>query len=106
MVQRDVVAGTGSIARDLGLPDPEEMDIKAKLAARLSIVVQARGLSPAEAADCAGADKMELDAVLQGQFRDLSVYRLMSFLRALGQDVEIVVRPKVSNVAHLGVVGE
>ena len=50
MAKRDVIASSGSLATDLGLPDPEETDIKAKLAARLSIIIQERGLSQTDAA--------------------------------------------------------
>lgn len=106
MAKRDVVKGSGSLAADLGLPDPEETDIKAKLAARLSIVIQERGISQTEAARIMGTDQAKVSAVLNGQFRGFSIYRLMTFLKSLDQDVEIVVRPKVASEAHLCVVGD
>lgn len=106
MPKRDVVASSGSLATDLGLPDPEETDIKAKLAARLSRIIQERGLSQTEAARIIGTDQAKVSAVLNGQFRGFSIYRLMTFLKSLDQDVEIVVRPKVADDAHLCVVGD
>ena len=105
MAKRDVVASSGSLATDLGLPDPEETDIKAKLTARLSVIIQERGLSQTEAARIIGTDQAKVSAVLNGQFRGFSVYRLMTFLKSLDQDVEIVVRPKVAGEAHLFVAG-
>ena len=106
MAKRNVIASSGSLATDLGLPDPEETDIKAKLAARLSIIIQERGLSQTEAARIIGTDQAKVSAVLNGQFRGFSVYRLMTFLKSLDQDVEILVRPKVAGEAHLFVVGD
>lgn len=106
MAKRDVIASSGSLAADLGLPDPEETDIKAKLAARLSIIIQERGISQTEAARIIGTDQAKVSAVLNGQFRGFSIYRLMTFLKSLDQDVEIVVRPKAAIEAHLCVVGD
>jgi len=99
------IASSGSLATDLGLPDAEETDIKAKLAARLSIIIQERGHSQTDAAQIIGTDQAKVSAVLNGQFRGFSIYRLMTFLKFLDQDVEIVVRPKVAGEAHLCVVG-
>ena len=104
MTQRDVIASSGSLASDLGLPDPEETDIKATLAARLSIIIQERGLSQTDAARIIGTDQAKVSAVLNGQFRGISIYRLMTFLKFLDHDVEIVVRPKGSGEARLCVV--
>lgn len=41
--------------------------------------------------------------MLGGQFRGYSVERLMRFLVALGQDVEIVVKPSKGDAAELRV---
>jgi len=106
LAKRDVLVSSGSLATDLGLADPEETDIKAKLAARLSIIIQERGLSQTDAARIIGTDQAKVSAVLNGQFRGFSIYRLMTFLKSLDQDVEIVVRPKVADKAHLCVVGD
>ncbi len=37
-----------------------------------------------------GLDQPKVSALLNGQFRGFSVYRLMAFIAALGRDVEIV----------------
>ena len=41
----------------------------------------------------------DLSRLLRGDFRQFSVERLMRFLVALGQDVEIVVRPRLKRGA-------
>ena len=104
-MKHDVVKGSGSIAKDLGLPDPEESDIKANMVARLSTIIQERGLSQSEVARIVGTDQAKISSVLNGRHRGFSIFRLMSYLRALDQDVDIVVRPKSAPEAHVRVVG-
>jgi hypothetical protein len=41
-----------------------------------------------------GIDQPKVSALLRGALRGFSVERLTRFLNALGQDVEIVLRPK------------
>jgi predicted XRE-type DNA-binding protein len=52
-----------------------------------------RGLKQVEAAAVFGMRQPDVSKMLRGDFRQFSVERLMRFLVALGQDVEIVVRP-------------
>ena len=46
-----------------------------------------------EAAKLFGVTQPDVSKMLRGDFRQFSVERLMRFLVALGQDVEIVVTP-------------
>ena len=62
-----------------------------------------RKLTQAAAAELMGIDQPKVSAMLAGQFRGYSVERLMRFLTALGQDVEIVVRSKKRGAAELRV---
>ena len=52
-----------------------------------------RRLKQVEAARLFGILQPDVSKMLRGEFRQFSVARLMRFLVALGQDVEIVVRP-------------
>jgi predicted XRE-type DNA-binding protein len=52
-----------------------------------------RGLKQAAAAALFGVRQPDVSKMLRGDFRQFSVERLMRFLVALGQDVEIVVKP-------------
>ena len=67
--------------------------IKAGLVAKIDRIIAERGLTQATAALAMGIDQPKVSAMLAGQFRGYSVERLMRFLVALGQDVEIVVKP-------------
>jgi predicted XRE-type DNA-binding protein len=52
-----------------------------------------RGLKQKEAADLFGVRQPDISKMLRGEFRQFSVERLLRFLVALNQDVEIVVKP-------------
>ena len=55
--------------------------------------LKARGLKQVAAAKLFGVKQPDISNTLRGDFRQFSVERLLRFLVALGQDVEIVVRP-------------
>ena len=94
---------SGNVFSDLGLADAEEHLIKAGLVAKIDRIIQQRGLTQTAAARSMGIDQPKVSAMLAGQFRGYSVERLMRFLVALGQDVEIVVKPKRRRAAELRV---
>lgn len=86
--------GSDNIFADIGLPNPEEHLIKAQLVVKISRLMTERGLKQREAAAIFGVKQPDVSKMLRGDFRQFSVERLMRFLVALGQDVEIVVKPR------------
>lgn len=94
---------SGNVFADLGLADAEEHLIKAGLVAKIDRILRQRRLTQTAAAEAMGIDQPKVSAMLAGQFRGYSVERLMRFLVALGQDVEIVVKPKKRGLAELRV---
>lgn len=97
------VASTGNVFADLGLPDAGEHLIKAGLVVRIDQIIRERKLTQTAAGELMGIDQPKVSAMLTGQFRGYSVERLMRFLVALGQDVEIVVKPAKRGAAELRV---
>jgi predicted XRE-type DNA-binding protein len=85
--------GSGNVFKDLGLPNAEEHLVKAQLVYKIDAIIKKRGLKQAETADVLGIKQPDVSKMLRGDFRQFSVERLMRFLVALDQDVEIVVRP-------------
>jgi predicted XRE-type DNA-binding protein len=67
--------------------------LKAELVRRIVVLMRERGLRQIEAAGLFGVKQPDVSKLLHGDFRQFSVERLLRFLVALGQDVEIVVRP-------------
>jgi predicted XRE-type DNA-binding protein len=60
---------------------------------RVGATAKERRLKQVEAADLLGIRQPDVSKMLRGDFRQFSVERLLRFLVALNQDVEIVVRP-------------
>jgi predicted XRE-type DNA-binding protein len=87
---KSVTRGSGNVFVDLGHPNPEEHQTKARLVSQISDIIDERQMTQAEAAEAFGIDQPKVSALLNGRFRGFSVYRLMAFIAALGRDVEIV----------------
>lgn len=89
----DYEAGSGNVFADIGLPNAEAHLVKAQLVYRIDRLMKARGLKQVAAAKLFGVKQPDVSKMLRGEFRQFSVERLMNFLVALGQDVDIVVKP-------------
>ena len=70
----------------------EEHELKAELVRQIAAMLEKEGLNQTEAARRLQIAQPDVSRMLRGHFRQFSVERLMRFLVALGQDVEIVVR--------------
>lgn len=93
MSEAEVFTGSDNVFADIGLPHADEHLIKAKLVLKIDRIMKERRLRQSEAATLFGVGQPDVSKMLRGDFRQFSVERLMRFLVALGQDVEIVVRP-------------
>jgi len=83
----------GNVFADLGLPHPEQELLKARLTLQIYRLIKARGLKQADAGKILGIKQPHVSALMRNRSGAFSVARLMEFLTALGQDVEIIVRP-------------
>ncbi|SRR5579871_724978 len=88
-----VTAGSGNVFADLGFAEPEEELTKAQLAGHIRRILKHRRLTQVRAAALMGIDQPKVSALLNGRLANFSSGRLMRLLTALGQDVDIVVRP-------------
>src|ERR1700680_3069557 len=87
-----VVAGSGNVFADIGLPEPEEELAKAQLASCIRQVIKRQRLTQVAAASRMGIDQPKVSAILNGRLANFSGDRLMRLLTALGQDIEIRVK--------------
>ncbi len=85
--------GSRNVFKDIGIPNAEEHLVKAQLVFKIDAIMKTRGLKQVEAAELFGVRQPDVSKMLRGEFRQFSVERLLRFLVALDQDVEIVVRP-------------
>ena len=93
----NVTPSSGNVFKDLGLPNPEEAAVKARFAYIISMVIQRRELTQAEAAAILGIDQPKISNLVRGKLKGFSIERLLKYALALGNDVEIVVREHQSN---------
>lgn len=93
MSKKGYEIGSGNVFKDLGIPNAEEHLVKAQLVFKIDQIMKRRRLKQAETAELLGIRQPDVSKMLRGEFRQFSVERLLRFLVALDQDVEIVVRP-------------
>ena len=86
--------GTANVFADLGFPNAETHLLKAQLMSRVQDILQDRKLTQTEAARLTSVSQPDLSRMLKGQFRDISVERIMRMLTKLGCEVDIVVKPQ------------
>lgn len=87
--------GSGNVFADLGLPNPEEMLVKAELSKQIYLRLQDRQL--ADDVDLLGLDIDRVAALRAGKSSNLSIEQLFRVLNALDCDVEIIIRNKAIN---------
>jgi len=99
-----VKKSSGNVFADLGLPHPEQELLKAQLTLQIYRLIKGRALSQAEAGKILGIKQPHVSALMRNRSGTFSVERLMDFLTALGQDVEITVRPTRKEQGEMSVV--
>ena len=90
---KNVTESSGNVFADLGLPNPKQELTKAELTIHLYRIIKQRGMTQAEAGRALGIKQPHVSLLMRNRAGSFSVGRLMEFLTALGQDVEIAVRP-------------
>jgi predicted XRE-type DNA-binding protein len=86
-------ASSGNIFADLGLPNADDLLLKAQIVSEIFRLMKLKKLTQAKAATLTGVAQPDLSNLLRGKFRGFSIERLLLMLTAFGRDVEIVVRP-------------
>lgn len=88
--------GSGNVFVDLGYPDAAERTAKVALTVAILRILKERGLTQAAAAKILGVNQPKVSALVHCRLEGFSVERLMGFLTALGNDVDITIRPRRS----------
>jgi hypothetical protein len=86
-----VHVGSGNFLADMGYPDPEETRTKFFLGHRIAMVAEARGLDRAGVAAITGLTEEEVVATTRSRVEDVSVWRMMRAVTALGCNIHIVI---------------
>jgi predicted XRE-type DNA-binding protein len=100
-----ITRGTGNVFADLGYKDAAERQIKTRLALAVNELLKARKLKQREIASVLGVPQPKVSALKNYRLDQFSVERLMEFLTALNQDVEITIRPRdnTTQAGHISV---
>jgi predicted XRE-type DNA-binding protein len=88
-----IEVGSGNVYRDLGNADADRMLVKAQLATKIGDLMNRRRLTQSDAARLFGMTQPKVSSMLRGRFRGISEEKMMHCLVALGQNVQIVVKP-------------
>ena len=91
--KNNVFVGSGNVFEDLDFLNPEEHLAKARIASRIYDVIIERKISQKQAAKLLEIDQSRISDLLRGRFDRFSTDKLLNFLLALGQNVEIVISP-------------
>lgn len=97
--------GSNNVFADLGYADPDTHLLKAQLVSRIDEILNEQKLTQIEAAKIMGLSQPDVSRLLKGQFREISVERIMRLLIRLGCKIDIAIKPpgrkRVSSLIHL-----
>lgn len=102
----EIEKSSGNVFADLGLPDAEEMLVKARLAAKIGEIIKHRHLTQQQASEILGMPQSKISNMLRGNFRGISEAKMLECLNHLGRDIEIIVRkaPRSHSTGHTNVI--
>jgi predicted XRE-type DNA-binding protein len=89
----EMIQSSGNVFADLGLPDAEELNTRARLGAALIEIVRKEGFSQADVGGKLLLSQPKVSALLNHKLEGFSVERLMQYLASLGYEVLINVHP-------------
>jgi predicted XRE-type DNA-binding protein len=75
--------GSGNPYADLGLPNADEMLVKAGLAHEIAQIIKTRNLTQQHAAELLGMSQLKLSELLRGNFRAISQAQMIECLNRL-----------------------
>ena len=94
MRRSDIKSSSGNVFADLALDAPDELQAKAMLMSKVASLIAERKMTQTQAAKTLGIDQPRVSALMRGKLSMFSTEKVMEFLTALGNDVEIVVKKR------------
>ena len=88
-----ITVSSGNVFADLGLANPEQEMLKARLTLQIYRTIKGRKLTQMQAGEILGIKQPHVSSLMRGQSGTFSVERLMDFLTTLGHDIDIAVTP-------------
>ena len=100
MINDKITKSSGNIFADLGLANPDEMLVKAKIVHKIEQEIKSRKLTQAEAAMLMDIRQPRVSKIVNGRFHDISETKLMHCLNKLGYNIKIQVEEKIDGIGH------
>lgn len=99
----ELIRGSGNVFADLGMPNPEMEQLRARLAAGIIRTLDSDGLSVREAHRRTGIAAADFSRIRQAKLGRFTIDRLMDILDRLGREVhvDVSILPRPSVVAPL-----
>ena len=97
------VTSSGNVFADLNLPEPEELLAKSALGMQIFDAIRERGWTQAQAAASLDIPQPTVSLLMGAKLAGFSIERLLRLLLRLDRDIEIAVRPKREDQAHVRV---
>ena len=88
-----IIESKANIFADIQFPNPEQELLKAQLSLQIYSILRDSGMTQVEIAKILEVQQPQVSLLMRNRAGNFSVGRLMEFLTALRQDVEIRVRP-------------
>ncbi|NCT56120.1 MAG: XRE family transcriptional regulator [Legionella sp.] len=88
---------SGNVFQDLGYPNADEHLLKAKFVMIINKIIKERNLTQVDAAKLLSIDQPKVSRLARGQLSGFSIDKLMVFLILLNQDIEVNVKPHLTN---------
>jgi predicted XRE-type DNA-binding protein len=92
-----IARGSTNVFADSGYADAAERETKTRLALVVNELLKARKLRQREIATLFRVPQPKVSALKNYRLDQFSIERLMQFLTALNQDVEIMIRPRANS---------
>ena len=89
MTARKVTRSSGNVFKDIGVANPEQHLLKAKVVHFLGKLIEHSEMTQTAAAEKIGIKQPDLSKVLRGNFAGFSLERLLLAANAMGADFEI-----------------
>ena len=87
-----ITRGSRNIFADLGYADAQAHLLKAGLVTQIRELITEKKLTQAAAAKRIGLSQPDVSRLMRGQFRDISIERLLRMITKLDCDIDVVVR--------------
>jgi predicted XRE-type DNA-binding protein len=90
--KKKLTDSVGNVFADLGLANPEQELVKARLTLQIYRIIRERHLTQTQAAEALGVKQPHVSLLMNNRSGNFSIGKLMDFLTALGHDVQITVK--------------